>query len=73
VRPHKVSYNNEKAEMSRPQGQIGIEARRAVIQNDGTARSVIRLMGGCRVGIVAAGAVPSSVPSCLQRTKTSTL
>jgi len=68
-----VSYNNEKTEMSRSQGQTGIEARRAVIQNDRTARSVIRLMGGCRVGIVAAGAVPSSVQTCLQRTKTSTL
>jgi len=41
--------------------------------DDGTARSVIRPMGGRRAGLITAGAVPSSVRSCLQRTKTSTL
>jgi len=35
--------------------------------DDGTARSVIRPMGGRRAGLITAGAVPSSVPSCLQR------
>ena len=39
-------------------------------RNDGTARSVIRPMGGRRAGVITAGTVPSSVPSCLQQTKT---
>jgi len=41
--------------------------------DDGTARSVIRPMGGRCAGLVTAGAVLSSVPSYSQRTKTSSL
>jgi len=35
--------------------------------DDWTARSVIRPMGGRSAGLITAGAVLSSVPSCLQR------
>jgi len=35
--------------------------------DDGTGRSVIRPMGGHRAGLITAGVVPTSVPSCLQR------
>jgi len=42
-------------------------------RNEGTARSVIRPMEGRRVGLITAAAIQSSVPSGLQRTKTSTL
>jgi len=38
-----------------------------------TARSVIRPMCGRRTGLITACAIRSSVPSCLQQTKTSTL
>jgi len=41
--------------------------------DDGTARLVIRLMARHRASLITAGAILSSVPSCLQRTKTSTM
>ena len=59
-----------------------VDQRLVILKDDGmtewrdrrqTARKVIRLMGGRHAGLITAGAIPSSVQSCSQRTKTSTL